>query len=42
MVNSLGIVVDDKAPVGENAPEIGIDTGAANKNGYYNSVFCFC
>ena len=38
VVNSLGIVVDDKAPVGEkNAPEIGIDTGAANKNGYYNS-----
>ena len=38
IVNSTGIVVDDKAPSGENAaPQIDIFPNAANRNGIHNS-----
>lgn len=38
IVNSTGIVVDDKAPSGESAaPQIDILPGVANKNGLHNS-----
>lgn len=38
IVNSIGVVVDDKAPVGEtNAPQIDITPAAANDNGLHNS-----
>ena len=37
IVNTVGIVVDDKAPVGEkNAPQIDIKPAEANENGFYN------
>ena len=38
IVNSIGVVVDDKAPIGEtNAPQIDITPAAANDNGLHNS-----